>query len=280
MVDSTLTDFLTKHCRLVTEQDAPALHDALKELTAKANHPEAKFDAVHFITEKAVKTLPGLDYFASCIKQADGKKHLLLGPGLRSILGHTDMKSEVTPKLKAVIAHELGHATLDMGFGKRALAAKMPLIGITAGIAGVAVARTLWVKHQRNKELQQQELQAHHEAYAQSPSKIQTFGKAVLYIAGALLGLELGLRGKSHLMHSIEYRADKFGAGLMDSGKELAGALRAIHTKQVELEEDLFRAMEEKGQDSSLARKVLQYRRESTHPSMGGRIERMENWSR
>lgn len=197
--------FLNRFTRQVTEEEAPHLFAALKDLQQKANHPDAVFHRVHFITDQASIDNEMLDNIAGYLRHED-ENILVLGKGIRELFGHHTPSSPVSDELKSVIGHELGHVKHGdlRPLGSLNMAMISPLGCTLAAVGGIALARHLMRKHPDDKEKQKELLEEHPKETAGTNGTVQAITTAGLYIAGAALGLWSGIHVKR--LHGIPRR--------------------------------------------------------------------------
>lgn len=212
-----------------------------------------------------------LDHLAGCMK--NGQKNILvLGREIRKMFGHINPADHVSPEMKAIIAHELGHARYaDLaGMGRHSMSFRSPVAGLLAGIAGVALAKHIVSKHPEDKAKQSEELNTHHELTKDTNGTVKIISTLALYVAGAALGLVGGVHVGKMLRHGMEYRADRFSAELMGDGKPLARALKELSDK--------FKTLKDKMPASESLKRFSEAVEGWLHPPIEERISRMESF--
>lgn len=268
--------FLNKYTRQISAEEAPQLFACLERLQKQANHPNAVFHRVYMLKDEACAAEPMLNYLAGCMRHGE-ENVLVLGKGMRSLFGHTELTSEISKELEAVIGHELGHVRYgDMKtLGRANLSFMSPLAGMMAAIGGIALARHLLQSHPDDPEKQKEVISQQQSAAKQTNGSVHAILTAGLYIAGAALGLWAGVQGGKVLRHGMEYRADRFSAELLGTGEPMARVLNTFRTLGTQQTEEL---MESLGHNRSKAEEAGNFLTRWFHPPLKERIRKMETF--
>ena len=218
----------------ITAAEAPHLHKALEELCAKAKMAKPQLCQPSFAALFHPLGVM-LDHLAGAF-HADHPR-IVLGDSARKIFGHAEMGAEVSEQLKAVLAHELGHLKKgDCRLYKVIPMRLSPFIGLAAAMGGLALYDHLTAKPPlaHSEEEQKKQMSATLDSeIAKARADAPWFGggwNVAKYVAAGALGLIGGTVALKLLQNHIEFRADKFSAELMGSGKPLAEALQSFKT--------------------------------------------------
>jgi Zn-dependent protease with chaperone function len=298
-------DAALKHIyREVTEAEAPELFKSVRKLSEKAG---VEMPSIHFLQKgildgHPMKTMH--DYLIGIMPNSKGNA-LVVGDKVLEVFGHQDLKAPLTEEFESIIAHEMGHLKYnDAGpRGLKAIASHSPLLGVAAAIGATAL-----VSHYLKKQKAQSEgaptASAAAPASSATPEK-DTIVSATLpgekgysheqeaedrkhplgwamtaakYMAASAVGLVSGTYVSKMLHHRMEYRADKFSAEMMGSGKPLASALEKFRKAGIKESEGMMDGLRKNGMsEAQIAKmqKIGKYIEEFLHPPILERIERL-----
>jgi hypothetical protein len=264
--------------RLVPEKEAPHLYKALAEQGRKAR---VSFSHVYFqnpeLKDSALKS--SLDYVVRIARhEAHEGPILIIGDEMRSMLGIGNPAAPVNEELSSVIWHELKHLKRsEQTLAK--IAEHSPFIGVAAAIGALGLFEMYHTKKDRTESEKLPGEPAY--SYAEEAKDRNNFEKQLItaakYLAAGAIGLTAGTFAQKTLRHSLEFRADKFSAEMMGSGKPLARVLDKLHNALI----DEAVATEKRLKQAGVAREeiarihTIVEAQSPTHPTTSDRIGRL-----
>ncbi len=225
----------------ITNLDAPHLHDALNELCKKAGveKPVICKPSIGALLHPSSGVM--LDHLVG-VMNID-KPRLIIGEKAMKIFGQKDLNAPVEEMFKAVIAHEIGHLKHnDIKLNKVIPTRLTPLIGLAAAVGGLALYEHLHKKEAvQNIQLpSDRKTSLNNEIEAVKKDGIGDAATSIIkYTAAAALGLLAGSVACKMMHNHIEFRADKFSASLMGTGKPLSDALEAFSKYADKMQESM-----------------------------------------
>ena len=237
---SASSEYIKKYARTLTAEEAPGIFRALAEIKAfggekcKVDHVkiipfESFFDPSksHTFESREIESL----FIGSIVTtKKNGEKTLLLGKGLCQALGSSYGALELSPELRAVIGHELGHVLHGHSYKLPGVASAV--IGAGAGLGATHLIKHLWDKHHIHhaNDLTPEQKEAiaadlnHQQKRFTGTDTISMMGNAAIYLAGAAMGVTVMVAGMRGMNHRMELAADAFSANWMKDSKPLQHA--------------------------------------------------------
>lgn len=278
---SKIKEFVESVSRPVASHEAPALHKAVAGLATKMGIEKP---VVYMIDARAAKTHP---MYASMRYNAFATQgnHLLVGDLLLEELTGSASGHRMSKNMEALLGHELTHLKYDMHeMSLLQLSGKMPLLGLVAGLGGLALYR-----HMKSAPKDQQEKHFTDDTGLLSSLKhmISSTGHAVYvtgqYLAAGALGLTAGVLAFKEARHFCEFRADRGAAEALGSPTPVIHLLQKLDNMSAKTRATLINDL----RDSMNKHKLTPEEMEAleniqrmigklTHPSTEERISRLQ----